>query len=315
MIRNRAAADRRRFEEGEGARRTRPPPPPGCEAIEIGSYELLEERDGHPAQGGKYVRRDDISGTLVGPSKPWCCLSSPEVVCPSVVDKRNWLSGDNYDDTFAITQDGTTLNVSRSDGVGVGWGMALSVLCCTASGREAMDAMAEASAPPPSEKDLLAAAEAAAEAERMRSPDHYEVLRIPADFEPQELKKAYRALSLRLHPDRQGGHTEHFARAAAAHDCLVDTQGCKRRFDEGSDLDGSEHIHGQPSFFAVVERQFFPENHPFEPFGDVFEDVNDDGAGRRNRSRYRQLVRSGGVPAEPPAPPTLADESDSKDEL
>ena len=196
MIRNRAAAERRRFEEGEGARRTRPPPPPGCEAIEIGSYELLEERDGHPAQGGKYVRRDDISGTLVGPSKPWCCLSSPEVVCPSVVDKRNWLSGDNYDDTFAITQDGTTLNVSRSDGAGVGWGMALSVLCCTASGREAMEALAEASAPPPSEKDLLAAAEAAAEAERMRSPDHYEVLRIPADFEPQELKKAYRALSL-----------------------------------------------------------------------------------------------------------------------
>ena len=294
------AAQRKQREEREG----RPPTPPGCEVAHIGRHELIEvSPSGVPATGEAAGERQFVKGTDGTPAAAaveWCCLSSPEVRCPSTASKATWLGGDSFDDTFAISQEGVSLSVVRNDGGGVGWGMSLQILCCTAAAQAAIDA-AKSRAPNPI--DEAAAAAAAAEAERMRSDDHYLVLQVPCDFEPQELKKSYRALSLRLHPDRAGGNTEHFARAAAAHDCLVDAAGCKSRFDKGSDLDGSDQIHGQPNFYAVVERQYYPEHFPFEPFGDVFEDVRDDGAGRRNRSVARQVERTGW--RSEPAPPSL----------
>ena len=54
------------------------PPSPGCEDVDIGPWTV---EVGEPP-----------------PTKPWCCLSSAEVVCPARVDKAVWLSGDTYDD-------------------------------------------------------------------------------------------------------------------------------------------------------------------------------------------------------------------------
>ena len=121
---------------------------------------------------------------------------------------------------------------------------------------------------------------------RLRSPNHYAALGVPVDFEASELKKAYRALSLRLHPDRNGGSTELFAIAAAAHDCLADAA-CRRSFDRGEDVTGY-----QPSLAEAVERHYYAENFPFEPFGDPWDDYRD-GAERRERSRARQRSRVG----------------------
>ena len=56
----------------------------------------------------------------------------------------------------------------------------------------------------------------------------------------------------------------------------------------------------------MVERQYYPEHFPFEPFGDVFEDVRDDGAGRRNRSVARQVERTGWR-SEPASPSLKSD--------
>ena len=56
-----------------------------------------------------------------------------------------------------------------------------------------------------------------------RNQDWYGVLGLThATTTASELKKAYRALSLRLHPDRPGGNNEYFARCAAAHDFSPD---------------------------------------------------------------------------------------------
>ena len=37
-------------------------------------------------------------------------------------------------------------------------------------------------------------------------PSHYAVLGLPRNFDPEQLKKQYRLLALRYHPDRNRGH-------------------------------------------------------------------------------------------------------------
>lgn len=87
-------------------------------------------------------------------------------------------------------------------------------------------------------------------------------------------------------PDRAGkAATDLFARVAAAHDCLED-DACKHKFASGSDVEGY-----QPSLAEAVQRHYYPENFPFEPFGAVFEDAAD--AERRDRFHARQRVRTG----------------------
>ena len=77
-----------------------------------------------------------------------------------------WRSGDSYDDTFAIEQHGTRLNVTRTDGGGIGWGMTLIIVCCEPS----RDAKAEAT---PATPALAAGHEAA-----LRGPNHYRALQV-----------------------------------------------------------------------------------------------------------------------------------------
>ena len=55
----------------------------------------------------------------------------PGYVCPSVVDKTNWIGGDDFSHTFEVVQDsiGTTVTVRRTDSA-AGWGMNLRFACC-----------------------------------------------------------------------------------------------------------------------------------------------------------------------------------------
>ena len=63
------------------AKRAAPPPPspgqPGCEAVEVGSNH--------------------------GKEKTVCCLSSPTVQCPALVDRDNWLGDDAYEVVYGVT--------------------------------------------------------------------------------------------------------------------------------------------------------------------------------------------------------------------
>ena len=214
-----------------------------------------------------------------------CCLKQAESQCPGVVDRSNWY-GDgqlqHYGDRFRVEVHGTSLMVRRidvdADAAGGGWGLSLRVLCCSPPGSEGAKVLAATQ----EEQERLAAAEAAAaEAAALNEArGHYWVLGIPCDFSASELKRAYRQLSLRLHPDRQGGDTAKMARVAAAYECLQDAE-CKRSFDIGMGIDGFHH--------EQVEKHYFPERYPFEPFGDPFEHDRD--PARRQRSQERRKER------------------------
>ena len=221
-------------------------------------------------------------------------LADPAARCPEVVTKSNWLGADAYDDAFSVTQQGGELTVRRMAEMGVpmahGWGMDLRFVCCVpshalpapspspdaaAAGPEGVDtgppARAEAA------KAVVAAAAAADDAaamraatdgaphERLQSADHYAVLGVACDFSAEEMRRAYRALSLRLHPDR-GGDPAAFARVAAAHECLVDELGCRRGFHEGADLAEIGRV-AKGGLVDELERWYFPARYPYQPFG------------------------------------------------
>ncbi|HPE46014.1 MAG TPA: DnaJ domain-containing protein, partial [Deltaproteobacteria bacterium] len=64
----------------------------------------------------------------------------------------------------------------------------------------------------------------------MTKRDYYEILGISRSASPEEIKKAYRQLALRYHPDRNPGDHEaesRFKEAAEAYEVLRDTE--KRR--------------------------------------------------------------------------------------
>jgi hypothetical protein len=68
--------------------------------------------------------------------------------------------------------------------------------------------------------------------------DHYSVLGdLPADFTPEELRRAYRKASVQHHPDVRGGSTEMFQRVAEAHRVLSDP--VARAAYERGEVDGA----------------------------------------------------------------------------
>ena len=106
----------------------------------------------------------------------------------------------------------------------------------------------------------------AADRARLGDPDHYACLGVSHDATPEELKKAYRKVTLAAHPDKPGGSEEAFARVADAYKALNDER-ARRTYDEGEDvtLEGRDEPGG---LRERVEVDFFPERQPFWPFGD-----------------------------------------------
>ncbi|KAJ2322154.1 DnaJ sub B member 6 [Coemansia sp. RSA 2704] len=136
--------------------------------------------------------------------------------------------------------------------------------------------------------------------------EYYELLGIHAGATPDEIKKAYRKLSLRWHPDKNPGNREEaeekFKQLAEAYSVLSDADtrglydrygkdGLKRNFRPGSTAQassaggGSGGFHGQSDFTYRtandIFRDFFGGRDPFssmfmdsmfggDPFGDPF---------------------------------------------
>ena len=95
--------------------------------------------------------------------------------------------------------------------------------------------------------------------------DYYEILGVSRDCSSEELKKAYRKLALKYHPDKNQGDKdaeEHFKEAAEAYEVLRDPQ--KR---QTYDLYGHEGIAG------TGFRGFSGPQDIFSNFGDLFEDL------------------------------------------
>src|SRR5437763_12928368 len=100
--------------------------------------------------------------------------------------------------------------------------------------------------------------------------DYYEVLGITRTASAEEVRKAFRGLALKYHPDRNAGDEEaavRFKEAAEAHAILSDPQ--KRDL---YDRYGHAGLNGMPM-------PNFNQDSIFEAFGDLFGDLF--GGGRR----------------------------------
>ena len=113
----------------------------------------------------------------------------------------------------------------------------------------------------------------------MNKRDYYEVLSVSRDAGEEDIKKSYRKLAMRYHPDRNPGDKEaeeSFKEAAEAYEVLRD--GEKRQI---YDQFGHEGLEG------TGFRGFRGFDDIFSSFGDIFEDFFGFGTGRGRRSRVR----------------------------
>jgi len=125
----------------------------------------------------------------------------------------------------------------------------------------------------------------------MADKDYYKVLGLPRDAPPEDIKKAYRQLALRHHPDRNPGSKEDeekFKEAAEAYSVLADPE--KRSV---YDRFGSDGLRGQgfSGFDSSVFEDFEDILGNFFGFsiGDLF-GGRERGRGGARRSRGRDLA-------------------------
>ncbi len=118
--------------------------------------------------------------------------------------------------------------------------------------------------------------------------DYYEVLGIPKDASESDIKKAYRKLAMKYHPDvnKEDGAEEKFKEINEANEVLSDPEK-KARYDRF----GHQGVNGQGGFggggFGGFE-DIFGQGGGFGGFGSIFEEFF--GGGNPNRPRKGQDV-------------------------
>jgi molecular chaperone DnaJ len=109
----------------------------------------------------------------------------------------------------------------------------------------------------------------------MSKRDYYEILGVSKDANQDEIKKAYRKLALKYHPDRNPGNTEaeeKFKEASQAYDVLSNPE--KRKTYDKFGHAGTDQMGGFGQYSDI--------NDIFENFGDIFGDLF--GGNQRKRS-------------------------------
>ncbi len=118
----------------------------------------------------------------------------------------------------------------------------------------------------------------------MAKRDYYEVLGVSKNATEDEIKKAYRKIAIKYHPDRNPGNKEaeeKFKEAAEAYDVLHDPQ--KRQQYDQFGFDGPNS-----GFGGFGESGGFSMDDIFSMFGDIFGNFgNTGGSNQDRRPQYR----------------------------
>ncbi|MCS6794704.1 MAG: DnaJ domain-containing protein, partial [Raineya sp.] len=104
----------------------------------------------------------------------------------------------------------------------------------------------------------------------MAKRDYYEVLGVSRNATPEEIKKAYRKLAIKYHPDKNPGNPEaeeKFKEAAEAYEVLSDPEK-RKRYDQF----GHSGVSGAAGFGGGFGGGMSMED-IFSRFSDIFEDV------------------------------------------
>ena len=125
----------------------------------------------------------------------------------------------------------------------------------------------------------------------MSKRDYYEVLGVAKTAGDDELKKAYRKLAMKFHPDRNPGDKsaeEKFKEANEAYEVLTD--GNKRAVYDKYGHEGMQRGGGGGGDFGGGFADIF---------GDVFSDIFGGGGGRGGLGGGVRLTSSASLPMEP----------------
>lgn len=103
----------------------------------------------------------------------------------------------------------------------------------------------------------------------MDKRDYYEVLGVSKNATPEELKKAYRKLAIKYHPDKNPGDKEaeeKFKEAAEAYDVLSDADK-RQKYDQFGHSMGPQGFPGGGGFYSSGGMSM---DDIFSAFGDIF---------------------------------------------
>jgi len=116
----------------------------------------------------------------------------------------------------------------------------------------------------------------------MSKRDYYEILGVDKSASQDEIKKAYRKLALKYHPDRNPDNKEaeeKFKEAAQAYEILSDTQK-KKQYDQFGHAGFEGMGAGGPGGPGNMNMDDI-----FSAFGDIFGDIFGAGTGRKSRTQ------------------------------
>ena len=125
----------------------------------------------------------------------------------------------------------------------------------------------------------------------MAKRDYYEVLGVQKDASDDEIKKAFRKLAVKYHPDKEGGDEAKFKEINEAYEVLKDKQK-RSRYDQfgHAGVGGASGAGGYASGNPFEGFNFNGQNIQFDfggGMGDLFSDLFGFGGGRRSRQPGR----------------------------